>query len=98
MTERIDIRSQVKEDVKNGMVRGSLPCWRGWFRGDESIGPVIVYVMGKTSLCAGKRAAALLLPEPEMPADVALVMLNERGYFIKNIKKRWRWRAFDPRW
>ncbi|MGB6663613.1 MAG: IS1 family transposase, partial [Methylocella sp.] len=43
------------------------------------------------------RHAALKLPEPEMPADAGLVMLDEMHHFLKiKTEKRWPWRAFDP--
>ena len=61
----------------------------------------LLYAMGNMSFCGIARLlnvsdvavlkwirqAALKLPEPEMPADVALVMLDEMHHFLKKDRK-----------
>ena len=62
---------------------------------------LLLYAMGNMSFCGiGRllkvsdvsilrwaRAAALDLPEPEMPADVEIVMLDEMHHFLKKSQK-----------
>ena len=62
---------------------------------------LLLYAMGNMSFCGiGRllkvsdvsilrwaRAAALELPEPEMPADVEIVMLDEMHHFLKKRQK-----------
>jgi transposase len=109
MAEIICKRCQAKDNVKNGVVRGSQryrcrQCACNFTATEPRGKPaamkalaLLLYAMGNMSFCGiGRllkvsdvsvlrwaRAAALELPEPQMPADVELVMLDEMHHFIK---------------